>query len=591
LFKKLETALFFSFIAIILFFLLVFALIATPRIRSLAINQISTELGQQMQLEAERFSSLIASRQSTAVIQSASNKTAQLVDSRITVIALDGRVRGDSATPLAQLGELENHLSRPEIKSALKLGQGQSVQHSTTIDQDLIYVAMPLTNQSGQISGFLRFSVPATYANQLVLRIYKSMFWAFVAAIFIAIVLSMVFSRSFARPIVKLVDVANNIAKGYFPQNILHKSKFEVGKLEQAVEDMSIKLAATFEKLSFKRSQLSAILASMSEGVTAVDLNQKLFLVNPAMEKTFTVIEPEILGRTLREGLRNNEIAGLVAQALAEGRFIEREIAIVTPVERTFLALASPIKTQGQIVGVVCVLHDITELRKLERHRSEFAANVSHELKTPLTAIRNYVETLLDGAIDDKKHNMEFLQKIDKHATNLSSLIDDILEVSRLETRKELGQFVKVDLHKLIEGAIETVSNKVKKKNIRLILSCQGTDLLVSGLAEHLYRAILNLLDNAVNYTAEGGKVEITCQKSDQAIALTVADTGFGIPAEHLERIFERFYRVDQARSRELGGTGLGLAIVKHVMNLHNGNVSVESVEGQGSSFTLTFPA
>lgn len=226
----------------------------------------------------------------------------------------------------------------------------------------------------------------------------------------------------------------------------------------------------------------------------------------------------------------------------------------------------------------------------MEGYRSEFVANVSHELKTPLTAIKSYVETLISGAIDDKEHSREFLQKIDRHASNLSALIDDILEISRLESNRELPKFSRIDITRTVSRAVDDISEKAKKRGIVLESACRESKVAIFGIEDHVYRAVMNLLDNAVNYTSSGGKVTVSCVKEEDAVRISVSDTGIGIAGGHLPRIFERFYRVDSARSREAGGTGLGLAIVKHVMNIHNGSVSVESREGVGSTFTLTFP-
>ncbi|HTY12764.1 MAG TPA: ATP-binding protein, partial [Candidatus Omnitrophota bacterium] len=292
------------------------------------------------------------------------------------------------------------------------------------------------------------------------------------------------------------------------------------------------------------------------------------------------------------EAIKNNEISDLIDASLRSGDKVEREIDIITPISGSFIAIASPIRDEsGRVLGAVCVLHDTTETKKLMQYRSEFVANVSHELKTPLTAIRNYVETLLGGAIDDRENNRDFLGKIDKHALNLSALIDDLLEISKLESRKELGPYVKVDIEKVIGRALETVQEKARKKDIAIEKHCAAGEAFVSGLEDHLYRAVLNLIDNAVNYTGEGGRIEIGCAKNDDKVEISVADNGIGIAEEHLPRIFERFYRVDKARSRDLGGTGLGLAIVKHVANIHNGSVTVESAEGKGSRFIITLPA
>jgi len=479
-FKTLQAALFATFVGLVLFSLIVFALLATPRIKSTAITHIGWELYRQMSLVSGDVNSLVGQGASRTQLQAKAKEIAKFSKSRVTVIDKQGRVLADSSTPLAKLRALDNHGARPEVVEARQTGRGRAVRYSETLGKDLIYVAVPLAAQRG----YLRFAVPTIYAADLVLKIHKSMLVALVLAIIVAITVSILFSRSFSRPIVRLSGISRRIAEGKVPFAIPRRSKFEIGKLEHAVEQMSHKLADTFQKLS----------------------------------------------------------------------------------------------------------HEHSELKKLESYRSEFVANVSHELKTPLTAIRNYVETLSAGAIDDQVHNQEFLKKIEKHAVNLSALIDDILAISNLEAKKDIGQFTRVDLGGLIARAMETISAKAEKKKVKISFSCAGGQCLVAGIEEHLYRAILNLLDNAVNYTEPGGQVEISCLKREKQLEITVTDTGAGIPIEHLPRIFERFYRVDKARSRELGGTGLGLAIVKHVMNIHNGSVSVQSEVGRGSTFTLILP-
>jgi two-component system phosphate regulon sensor histidine kinase PhoR len=373
-----------------------------------------------------------------------------------------------------------------------------------------------------------------------------------------------------------------------FPFILTLTSKIET--LEKEAQKAKQEVFESLSLLEKQRGLADIILKSMSEGVIAVDKNGRVILANPVVEHIFNVLEPQILGKTIREAVFNNELADLFGEILHNQKMISKEMEIVTPVNRTFMAQGDIVRTEeNTVLGAVCVLYDITEIRKLENYRSEFVANVSHELKTPLTAIRSFVETLLGGAIDDKEHNVEFLQKIEKHAVNLSQLIDDILEISRLESKTEIGPFDTVSLNRIILRAIDIVTEKAKKKQIQIKFASPGREPMVMGIEDHLYRAILNLLDNAVKYTPESGSITVSCETEGKNLLLKVTDTGIGIPAEHLPRIFERFYRVDKARSRELGGTGLGLAIVKHVMTLHHGTVSVESEEGKGTVFTLIF--
>jgi two-component system phosphate regulon sensor histidine kinase PhoR len=592
MFKNFQTALFAVFVGIVIFSLLIFALIATPRIRATAIDQLSSELFKQASLVLEEYRTLLMRKASMPEIQAKTLESAKLSKSRVTVIANDGIVLGDSATPLEKVKDLENHADRPEVLQARREGRGKSVRFSSTVAEDLIYVALPLKDRKQNIMGFLRFSVPTTYATDLVMKTNKSMLVALGIAVIVAISASIIFARSFSKPISRLAVISRKIAEGKFPLTIMRRSRYEVGKLEEAVEQMSRRLAEMFQNLSAERSQISAILSSVTEGVLAVDQNKRIILANPVLERIFGVIEPEVVGMTVREGIRNNEIAELLDESIKTEGEVKKEIYIDTPTEGTFMGHASPIRDRdGSILGAVCVLYNITEIRKLERHRSEFVANVSHELKTPLTAIHNYVETLTSGGLEDEKRNLDFLKKIDKHAHNLSALIDDILEISRLETKKDLGPFVKIDLGKIIKQAQDTLSEKAKRKVIDFKLKCEIGICFISGIEDQVYRSVLNVLDNAVNYTDAGGRVEVVCAKRDNKIEVSVSDTGIGISKEHLPRIFERFYRVDTARSRDLGGTGLGLSIVKHVMNIHRGSVTVESEEGKGSKFTLIFPS
>ena len=364
-----------------------------------------------------------------------------------------------------------------------------------------------------------------------------------------------------------------------------------IRRSKREMAEIGEQLTSALSQLADERRQTSTILASMAEGLLAVDADKKLILVNPMVERMFSVVGSAVLGKTVREAIRNNEIADLIDEVKLKQTFIEKEIEIIIPLEASFIAHAGPILNEtGMLSGVVAVLFNITEIKRLERYRSEFVANVSHELKTPLTAIINCAETLERGVIEDKEQQLEFIVKIEKHAQNLNSLIEDILELSRLESKKDLGLFAKMDLAEIAEQAIDMISEKAKGKKIVLIRNLKMGEYNILGSREHVYRAIVNLLDNAINYSNPQGSIWISLIKEQNNIKLSVLDNGIGISVEHLPRIFERFYRVDRARSRNLGGTGLGLAIVKHVMSLRQGGVSVESQEGKGSKFTLSFP-
>lgn len=320
-----------------------------------------------------------------------------------------------------------------------------------------------------------------------------------------------------------------------------------------------------------------------------LDADNRVVFANQALSDIFSIPLAEINGKRLLEAVRLVELSELVEEVRREGCTKQKEMRIFFPSEKILLGTANLLELDGG-KGVSVVISDISEIRKLENLRQEFVANVSHELKTPLTAIKSCVETLLYGAIDDPQNNRKFLEKIEKNTANLSSLIDDILELSRLETYRKPAPFETFCLEEEVDRAIETLSDKIGEKQIEVIKIIKPGSCEIVGDPRHIYRALLNLLDNAIKYSNSGGKIEITCSRSEKELRLSVKDYGIGIPEEHQPRVFERFYRVDKARSRELGGTGLGLAIVKHIMEIHGGRVELESAAGQGAKFTLVFP-
>ncbi len=327
------------------------------------------------------------------------------------------------------------------------------------------------------------------------------------------------------------------------------------------------------------------ILYGMNDGVLVVDSAGVIVYANPAVSSILGIPHDEITGKRPLEAIRLVELTELIEEVKKSRAPLEREMKIVFPAEKVVLGLASTTDD-----GVAVVLRDISEVKYLENLRSEFVANVSHELKTPLTAIKSYTETLLQGAVDDPKANRQFLQKIEKNVGNLSALIDDILEISRLEARRGIAPFETVHLEEEVDRAIETLSSKIRDKKIEVVKQGEPEACEIQGEPTHIYRALLNLLDNAVKYSNPGGKIEIACKTNGKTLELSVKDYGAGIAAEHHPRIFERFYRVDKARSRELGGTGLGLSIVKHIMDIHGGSITLESAAGRGAKFTLIFP-
>jgi two-component system phosphate regulon sensor histidine kinase PhoR len=357
------------------------------------------------------------------------------------------------------------------------------------------------------------------------------------------------------------------------------------------LDDMALRVDEKVKELSQERTQLAAILSTLVEGVIAVDHGGRVLFLNPAAEAMFDVTSGSIKGRAVLEVLRHNALHEVIQQTLQEQRSVTQEITIHSPQERTLMVQALPVSYGEERTGVLAALDDISELRRLERVRQEFVANVSHELKTPLTAIKGYVETLLEGALEDKTHNREFLKIIEEHSRHLSLLIDDVLDLSAIEAKRVDYRFEPVSVAEVTAKIIKGLAPMAKAKEVKIDNQLSEKLPKVRADKDKLAQVLMNLIDNAIKFNITGGRVEIDGISEDDKISISVKDTGAGIAPEDLPRVFERFYRADKARSHEIAGTGLGLAIVKHLVEAHQGTVTAESQPGEGSTFTFTLPA
>lgn len=362
-------------------------------------------------------------------------------------------------------------------------------------------------------------------------------------------------------------------------------SSKRVKELSKEIEELTLKAAG----LQRQNAAIQAILFSMVEGVVAVSKDTKILSLNPTIEKIFAVKAQESLGKFFLEAIRNNDLAEVINKVLKSGEFISQEIDLSWPVQKTFQVNASPIFDNKDVSGCLLVIHDITQLRKLEKMRTEFVANVSHELKTPITSIKGFVETLIEGALEDKENSREFLKIINNHTERLNNLINDLLDLSKIESRAVSLNLADFDLKGLACEVLAGFSSQIKKKGVSVSLEV-ASGITLEADRERIQQVLVNLIDNAVKFNKENGSVKIYAEVLEGKIKVTVEDSGQGIPEKDLPRIFERFYRVDKARSRELGGTGLGLSIVKHIIELHGGFAGVESTEGLGSKFYFTIP-
>ena len=407
---------------------------------------------------------------------------------------------------------------------------------------------------------------------------------ALLVILLVAGTLSVVFLRSIAERIRRLKQFADRAAAGDFTPLETDYARDELAKLAQALSGTVAQLGQTIRSLTEERNRTAAILGSMVEGVAVVAGDERILYCNQAFERILELPEGSSQGKKLVEALRQAELVTAVRQVLTGGEEVTGEVEVGTVRPRSFSVTAAPVHAPG-VNSAVLVLHDITELRRLERVRRDFVANVSHEFKTPLTAIQGFAETLLGGALDDKANRTHFVEIIREHARRLARLTDDLLKLSRIEAGRLELELRPVRVEALVNGCLETARFKAEAKGLHIHVDLQPGIPAVRGDGAQLAEVLQNLLDNALQYTPPGGKIDITATSNGQGVTFTVADTGIGIPESELERIFERFYRVDAARSREAGGTGLGLAIARHIVEAHGGRIWVESAIGQGSRF------
>ncbi|HPC93965.1 MAG TPA: ATP-binding protein [Sedimentisphaerales bacterium] len=587
--KRLIWQLYPSFLATTLLALLVATAYFSHTLRRFYLDQLRKELR------------LVADVAASHVAETLRGRTAGEIDSlckqlrgagsgrmRLTVIAADGKVLGDSDENPALM---ENHANRAEIIDAMTRGLGQSMRFSPTLGTNMMYVAVPI-EEDGQAVAVVRTAIPATDIDHALNRVYVAIVWAGLVVALGAAFLSLLISRQISRPITQMKRIAQLFAQGQLNIRVPTAGAAELDELAGALNEMATQLQDRILTITQQRNEVKAILSSLVEGVLAVDSQGRIVSVNRAAAQLLNIDPAHVQGRHIEEVLRNVGLQQFVRETLASDQPTEGDVSFPDEGGRFFhvhgAGLADPQAERG---GAVIVLTDMTRIHRLENVRRDFVANVSHELKTPVTSIQGFVEALLDGGAGDPEQRQRYLGIIAKHAERLNAIIDDLLSLSRLEegAEKRAIPFEDVPLRPVLETAIELASVRAEQKRIRVVLSCNDS-ICARINAPLLEQAVVNLVDNAVKYSDEGTTVSIDVVQQNQETAICVTDTGCGIPSEHLARIFERFYVVDKSRSRKLGGTGLGLAIVKHITLVHGGHVSVESTPGKGSTFTLHLP-
>jgi len=585
--KRLIWQLFPSYLLIILIALLFITCYSTYSLKRFYQEQTIRDLKAKAYLVENQLEQAFYSSDSKA-IDELCKKMAGDIALRITVILPNGKVIGDSDEAPETM---DNHHDRPEVTTAFSGEAGSAIRFSHTLNQEMVYVALPVFINN-KTAFFIRTSMPLMYLQKALKKVYLEIIFTGLVIAIITGLLCYRVSKSISKPLEQLEEGAKLFAKGDLKSRLPEFKTREIENLARTMNMMAAQLDERIQEIIRQNKQQKVVLCNMKEGIIAVDTEQKLLKINNSAAKMFNIEIEEAKGKKISELIDNEDFLHFIEEASINNKTLEDSIIMQKDREQFIQIYSSPIYDEKNFrTSTLIVLNDITRIKKLENIRRDFVANVSHELRTPITSIKGFVETLLDGDLNEPEETKSFLQIIKKHVSRLNAIIEDLLSISRLEQGSDTASIPleKVSLKNVLKSAVQTSEMRINTKNIGIKLDCPD-DIEINARPSLIEQAVINLINNAVNYSEEGSFIEVEGEKAYGGVIIKVRDHGCGIAKEHLSRIFERFYRVDKARSRKLGGTGLGLAIVKHIASTHGGNVRVESEIGQGSTFYLQIP-
>ncbi len=577
MFRSIQWRITVSFVLVVIVSMGILGVYLVNSTRSSQLDNLSSQLENEALITAEASLSSFLSPDELGSLDILAKKLGEQTDTRITIIALDGTVLGDSEEDPATM---ENHAERPEVMDALATGVGESTRYSTTLEQEMMYVAVPISYQD-EILGIARVSLPLTAVESLVNRVTVSTIIAMAVATALVILSAWVIARITTRPIREITGASKRISSGELGQKITIAAKDEVGELAHAFNEMSARLKELVATISGDRARLTTILDNMADGVIMTDAEGNISLANQAVAKLFNIKEAE--NKPLIEAVRDHEVDEVLKLCLKTAQTQATQYESGTS-KRYLRAIAIPIAHSG----VLLLFQDLTELRDLQTTRRELIGNISHEFRTPLAGIKAMVETLSGGAVDDKKAARDFLTRIDSEVDRLTQLVTELTELSRIETGTAELKLEPVNLNQLADVVIAQLSPQAERQKLAISQELAADLPPVPADKDRVRQVIANLVHNAIKFTRPGGKIKIITRNLEGSVVVDIADTGIGIPKEDLPHVFERFYKGDKARAGE--GAGMGLAIAKHVVEAHGGKIWVASEEGKGATFSFSLP-
>lgn len=582
MFRSIQWRITIWFVLLVIVSMAILGAYLTSSVRNNQLDNLRTQLENEARITAEASLAGLTSQEDVADIDSLAKKLGAQIDARITIISLDGTVLGDSdEDPVT----MENHAGRPEIIDALDSGIGESTRYSTTLETQMMYVAVPITDESGTI-GVARVALPLTQVENSVNSIIIIIITAMIIAAVLVILAAWFITRLITRPIRELTRASREIASGEFGNKISVGTKDESGQLAHAFNEMSLKLKEMLATVSEDKARLAGILDNMADGVLLTDNEGNIILTNNAARTLLSMGKKDTAGRPLIEAVREFEFNELLGTCLKTGQESIAQFESSTS-NRFLRVITIPFKDDSP-GGALLLIQDLTEVRSLQTMRREMVGNISHEFRTPLAGIKAMVETLQNVAADDREAASDFLSRIEVEVDRMTQLVAELTELSRIETGKAELELEPVDVNSLVEEAISQLKPQAERQNLAIDMSLGNNLPVVTADRERLRQVMVNLIHNAIKFNRPNGSIIIKTKSSENKVNMEVSDTGIGIAKDDLPHIFERFYKADKSRAGQ--GSGIGLAIAKHVVESHGGKIRVRSEEGKGTTFTISLP-